>query len=217
MLFMFPVFKRIPCLMNFDLSHSIEVLTVTPPTLRSLLGNVSEHWTNSNSDLGFGLLDFQRTGSAESDKSSEVRNPKSEIPDRQWSPFDVLGHLIHGEKTDWIPRAKIILEQGDDLTFVPFDRFAQFENSTGKSLPTLLDDFAQLRTQNIATLREWKLTDVQLDLKGTHPELGTVTLRQLIATWVVHDLNHIRQIVAAMAKRYGEDVGPWKQYLSILS
>lgn len=119
MLFMSPVFKRIPCLMNFDLSHSIEVLTVTPPTLRALLGNVSEHWTHSNSDLGFRISDFQRTGFAESDKSSEVRNPKSEIPNRQWSPFDVLGHLIHGEKTDWIPRAKIILEQGDDLTFVP--------------------------------------------------------------------------------------------------
>ena len=131
-------------------------------------------------------------------------------------PFDIVGHLIHGEETDWIPRARIILEHGDKQTFVPFDRFAQFENSKGKSLTQLLDEFAKLRAENLDTLRSWSLTDAQLDLEGMHPELGRVTLRQLLATWVVHDLNHVRQIVTAMAKRYEGEVGVWKEYLSIL-
>jgi hypothetical protein len=134
----------------------------------------------------------------------------------EWAPFDVVGHLIHGEKTDWIPRARIILEQGDNLTFVPFDRFAQVENSIGKSITQLLDEFGKLRGENLETLRSWDLTPDQLDLEGVHPELGRVTLRQLLATWVVHDLNHIRQIVTAMAKRYDGEVGVWKDYLSIL-
>lgn len=133
-----------------------------------------------------------------------------------WAPFDVVGHLIHGEETDWIPRARIILEQGEDRTFVPFDRFAQFERSKGRSLDELLGEFAQLRAGNIDTLRSWNLTEGQLDLEGIHPELGIVTLRQLLATWVVHDLNHIRQIVTAMARRYEGEVGVWREYLSIL-
>ena len=136
--------------------------------------------------------------------------------DANWTPFDVVGHLIHGEETDWIPRARIIVEQGENRTFVPFDRFAQFESSKGRSLDELLDEFARLRSENIDTLRSWNLTDDQLDLEGIHPELGTVTLRQLLATWVVHDLNHIRQIVTAMARRYEDEVGPWREYLSIL-
>jgi hypothetical protein len=133
-----------------------------------------------------------------------------------WAPFDVVGHLIHGEETDWIPRARIILEQGEDRTFVPFDRFAQFERSKGRSLDELLGEFARLRAGNIDTLRSWNLTEGQLDLEGIHPELGIVTLRQLLATWVVHDLNHIRQIVTAMARRYEGEVGVWREYLSIL-
>lgn len=134
-----------------------------------------------------------------------------------WEPFDIVGHLIHGEETDWIPRARIIVEQGENRTFVPFDRFAQFEKSKGRSLDELLDEFERLRSDNIDTLRSWNLTDHQLDLEGIHPELGTVTLRQLLATWVVHDLNHIRQIVTAMARRYAGEVGAWREYLSILN
>jgi hypothetical protein len=139
-----------------------------------------------------------------------------ESDEANWAPFDVVGHLIHGEETDWIPRARIILEQGEDRTFVPFDRFAQFERSKGRSLDELLDDFARLRSGNIDTLRSWNLTEEQLDLEGIHPELGLVTLRQLLATWVVHDLNHIRQIVTVMARRYSGEVGVWREYLSIL-
>ena len=176
--------------MNFDISRATEVLSATPVTLRSLLGGLSGEWTGSDS------------------------SPQQEGD--PWTPYDVVGHLIHGEETDWIPRARIILEQGENRTFVPFDRFAQFENSKGKSLAQLLDEFAKLRMENIDTLRSWNLTDAQLDLEGMHPELGLVTLRQLLATWVVHDLNHVRQIVTAMAGKYASEVGVWKEYLSIL-
>jgi hypothetical protein len=176
--------------MNFDISYSIEVLSATPPTLNSLLGKLSEEWT--------------------------LPDPKSVIPNRPWVAFDVVGHLIHGEETDWIPRARIILAQDESRTFVPFDRFAQLENSKGKSLDRLLDEFARLRAENIDTLRGWNLTQEQLDLEGTHPELGTVTLRQLLATWVVHDLNHICQIATALALRYSDHGGVWKEYLSVL-
>lgn len=134
-----------------------------------------------------------------------------------WQAFDVVGHLIHGEETDWIPRARIILDQGEDRTFVPFDRFAQDEKSKGKTLLDLLDEFEKLRRENIAALRSWNLTEKELELKGIHPELAEVNLSQLLATWVVHDLNHVRQIVTAMAARYMDDVGVWRQYLSILN
>jgi hypothetical protein len=133
-----------------------------------------------------------------------------------WGPFDVVGHLIHGELTDWIPRARIILEQGEDTRFVPFDRLAQFELSEGKSHGALLDEFEQLRRENLRTLAGWELSDEQLELKGIHPEFGPVTLGQLLATWAVHDLTHIRQIATSMAKRYDSAVGPWKEYLSVL-
>lgn len=179
--------------MDFELSKATEVLAATPSTLRSLLGNLSDEWT-----------------------VNEIRDPQSEIRDQLWSPYDVIGHLIHGEETDWIPRARIILAQGDDRTFVPFDRFAQFDNSKGKSIAQLLDEFARVRAENLDTLRSWDLSDQQLDLEGVHPELGRVTLKQLLSTWVVHDLNHIRQIVTVMANRYESEVGVWKQYLSIL-
>jgi hypothetical protein len=133
-----------------------------------------------------------------------------------WAPFDIVGHLIHGELTDWIPRAKIILAQGENRTFEPFDRLAQFELSKGRSLPGLLDEFDQYRAEGVAELRSWNLTDRELALTGIHPELGEVTLEQLIATWAVHDLTHIRQIATSIARRYDETVGPWKEYLSIL-
>ncbi|HKP70840.1 MAG TPA: DinB family protein [Pyrinomonadaceae bacterium] len=173
--------------MRFEIERAVELLSATPATLRSLLGNLSDEWTS-------------------------VQDPRSD----GWVAFDVIGHLIHGEETDWIPRARLILAQAENRTFVPFDRFAQFEVSKGKSLADLLDEFERRRWGNIDELHSWELTDEQLDLEGMHPELGPVSLRQLLATWVVHDLNHVRQIATAMAKKYESEVGPWKEYLSIL-
>lgn len=133
-----------------------------------------------------------------------------------WGPYDIVGHLIHGEITDWIPRARIILEHGASRPFTPFDRWAQFENSKGKTLHQLLDEFETLRTENIDVLREMDITQEKLALKGMHPELGEIDMEKLISTWVVHDLNHIRQIVKFMADKYSENVGVWKEYLLIL-
>lgn len=133
-----------------------------------------------------------------------------------WSPYDVIGHLIHGEITDWIPRARIIPEHGASRPFTPFDRWAQFENSKGKTLAQLLDEFETLRTENIEILREMDITPEKLVLKGIHPELGEIDMEKPLSTWVVHDLNHIRQIVKFMADKYSENVGVWKQYLLIL-
>lgn len=172
--------------MKFELTQAIEILSQTPYTLTRMLDGLSPEWTQSGGD-------------------AEV-----------WSPYDVIGHLIHGEETDWIPRAEIILEQGETRTFVPFDRLAQFERSAGKSLTDLLTEFAYVRNTNIEKLIRLQLTADQLALKATHPELGEVTLEQLISTWVVHDLNHIRQIVTYLANQYTDEVGPWKEYLSIL-
>ena len=172
--------------MEFKLEQAIEVLERTPATLNSLLRDLSEQWLVQN-----------------------------EGPDT-WSPYDVIGHLIHGEETDWIPRAKIILEHGETRAFEPFDRVAMFEESKGRSIVELLDIFAQLRGENVRELRSMNLTSELLDKRGRHPELGVVTLRQLLSTWVIHDLGHIRQIVRVMSKQYGEAVGPWKAYLSIL-
>ena len=166
--------------------HAIEVLSQTPATLRALLQNLSDPWTHIN------------------------------VGEETWSAYDVVGHLIHGEETDWIPRAKIILQHGPSRPFEPFDRFAQFEQSKGQSLETLLEKFADLRQRNLEILKQMRITSAQLELRGAHPELGTVTLRQLLAAWVVHDLDHMGQIVAVMAKQYTEAVGPWKAYLSIL-
>lgn len=172
--------------MQFELVQAIEILERTPATLNSLLRDLSEQWLVQN-----------------------------EGPDT-WSPYDVLGHLIHGDETDWIPRAKMILEHGEGRTFEPFDRVAMFEESKGKSIVELLDTFAQLRGENVRELRSMNLTSELLDKRGRHPEFGVVTLRQLLSTWVVHDLGHIRQVVRVMSKQYGEAVGPWKAYLSIL-
>lgn len=172
--------------MKFQIEKAIEILSNTPATVKSLLGNLSEDWTVEKEDS------------------------------ESWSAFDVVGHLIHGEETDWIPRAEIILAQGENLTFAPFDRFAQFEKSKGKVLGELLEIFGDLRQKNLEKLRQMNITEEKLKLKGNHPELGEVNLEQLLATWVVHDLTHIRQIVMILAKKYDGNVGVWKEYLSIL-
>ena len=173
--------------MEFQLDHAKDVLRRTPATLISLLQDAPDEWIISN------------------------EGPET------WSPFDVVGHLIHGEKTDWIPRAKIILAHGEDRAFEPFDRFAMFEASKGKSLGELLATFERLRGESLRQLNELNLTPELLAKRGKHPELGVVTLGELLATWVVHDLSHIGQIVRVMSKQYGERVGPWRAYLPILS
>jgi len=172
--------------MAFELTEGIAILERTPATLRALLGGLPEPWTTCD-----------------------------EGPDT-FSPFDNVGHLIHGERADWIPRARIILAQGATRRFEPYDRFAQTRESAGKTLVELLDEFAALRAANLVTLRNWHLTESQFSLEGEHPALGTVTLRQLLATWVAHDLGHIAQTTRVMAKRYRDAVGPWREYLPIM-
>jgi hypothetical protein len=137
--------------------------------------------------------------------------------DGTWSPFDVLGHLVHGERTDWIPRLRIILEHGEDRAFDTFDRFAQFADAEGRSLDTLLDEFAALRQGNLDALAAVRLTATDLERRGRHPQLGPVTLRELLATWVAHDLDHIVQISRVLARQYSDEVGPWRAYLRIIS
>ena len=172
--------------MSFDLSSGLAVLERTPRTLEALLDGLGPEWTEAN-----------------------------EGPDT-WSPYVIVGHLVHGERDDWIPRARLILEQGPNRRFTPFDRFAQFRESEGKSLAALLGEFAHLRAANLAILRGWALTDVQLALEGEHPEFGAVTLRQLLATWVAHDLSHVAQATRVMAKQYRDAVGPWRAYLPVM-
>lgn len=170
----------------FDLAEGIAILERTPALLDAWLRGLPNAWVRA-------------------DEGGDT-----------WNAFDVVGHLIDGEETDWIPRARIILEQGEGRPFDKYDRFAQATRFAGWSLETLLDRFAALRRDNLATVRGWRLTGEQLDRRGRHPELGAVTLRQLLATWVAHDLNHLAQISRVMAKRHAEDVGPWRAYLSIL-
>jgi hypothetical protein len=134
-----------------------------------------------------------------------------------WSPFDVIGHLIHGERTDWIPRARTILEHGDARPFEKFDRFAQFAASEGRPLAGLLDEFAGLRRDNLRELAAMRLTAGDLERRGRHPELGAVTLRQLLATWVAHDLDHVAQVSRVLARQYADEVGPWQAYLRVIS
>jgi len=172
--------------MNFELSQGIAVLGHTPTTLRGLLADLGPEWTDA-----------------------------TEGPDT-WSPFDNLGHLLHGERTDWITRAQIILAQGPDRRFTPFDREGMRRESKGKTLAQLLDEFEKARAESLRVLRGWKLRDEQLELRGVHPAFGEVTLRQLLATWVVHDLGHIAQVARVMAKQYREAIGPWRQYLPIV-
>ena len=172
--------------MNFNLARSIEILERTPDVLIAMLQNVSGDWTSNN-------------------EGKET-----------WSAYDIVGHLIHGEKTDWIPRMEIILSGQVVKTFEPFDRSAQFHESKGKSLTELLDEFKRLRQRNIEHLRSKKLTDKSIEEKGIHPAFGEVTLSQLLSTWTVHDLNHIAQISRVMARQYKAEVGPWIEYLKIL-
>ena len=170
---------------EFNLEEAVAILERTPATLRAMLAGLPETWTQATEGEG------------------------------TWSPYDVIGHLIHGEHTDWIPRAQHILA-GDPRPFVPFNRTAQFSESRSQTLPELLEAFAHLRKENVATLRGMNLTDSDFDRRGLHPELGEVTLRQLLATWVVHDLDHVGQIARTMAKAYANATGPWVEYLSIL-
>ncbi|HTU99222.1 MAG TPA: DinB family protein [Luteitalea sp.] len=140
----------------------------------------------------------------------------NEGPDT-WSAFDIVGHLVHGERTDWMPRVRRVLEHGEALAFDPFDRFAQFEDSRGKTIDALLDEFARLRASSLEQLRELSLTPSQLELTGRHPAFGLVTLRQLLATWVAHDLDHVAQIARVIARQYSDEVGPWREYLRIVN
>jgi len=134
-----------------------------------------------------------------------------------WSAFDVVGHLIHGERTDWVPRARLIMTAGDTRPFEPFDRFAQLEASRGQTVATLLDEFAALRQQSLEDLAALEIANVDLDRRGTHPDLGPVTLRQLLAAWVAHDCDHVAQIARVLAHQYSADVGPWRAYLRVIS
>jgi len=172
--------------MEFQLDLALEILGRTPDTLRVLLKDLSDAWVQSNEG------------------------------EDTWSAYDVVGHLVHGEYTDWIPRARIILTQGEAHPFEPFDRFAMFQESRGKSLNELLDTFERARTECLSSLHSFQLSTNDLKKTGIHPELGVVTLEQLLATWVVHDLSHIAQIAEVMARQYRDGVGPWKAYLPVV-
>lgn len=172
--------------MHFDLDRSIAVLERTPSTLRTMLSGLPREWTDA------------------------TEGPET------WSPYDIVGHLVHGERADWIPRARIILAQGADRRFTPFDRLAQFRESRGKSIEQLLDELTQLRADSLATLAGFELDDAKLALEGEHPAFGAVTLRQLLSTWVAHDLGHVAQIARVMAKQYRDAVGPWREYLPVM-
>jgi len=171
----------------FAIEEAAAILARTPPALDALLRGLPDGWITSN-------------------EGGET-----------WSPFDVIGHLIHGERTDWMPRVRIILEHGESRPFDKFDRFAQFAASDGRGLGSLLDEFAMLRRENLRQLSALALRDADLEKRGRHPELGVVTLRQLLATWVAHDLDHIVQISRVLAGQYSDEVGPWRAFLRIIS
>ena len=173
-------------MMNFDLQEARAILSRTPDVLDSLLRGLPDPWLSNN-----------------------------EGPDT-WSPFDVLGHLIHGEKTDWIARAKKCLAEGEEKKFESFDRFAQFEESVGKTTVDLLARFRELRGANLQFIDELEIDEEKLKSIGIHPKFGEVTLRQLLSTWAAHDLNHIVQICRVMARQYHDEVGPWKQYMRVM-
>jgi hypothetical protein len=172
--------------MEFRFDHAVPVLERTPRTLRDLLHDLPPHWTSATEGTG------------------------------TWSPFDIVGHLIHGERTNWVPRVEHILAHEDAVTFPVFDREAMFTASKGRALGELLDTFEQLRTASLTRLHQLALTDADLERRGRHPEFGTVTMRQHLSTWVAHDLGHISQIVRVMARQYTDAVGPWRAYLSLL-
>jgi DinB superfamily len=172
---------------SFVMDEAVAILSRTPATLDALLSGLPDGWIAANEG------------------------------GKTWSPFDVVGHLIHGERTDWMPRARMILERGEAHAFDKFDRFAQFAMSEGRTLASLIDEFAVLRQENLRELEALRLTNADLDRRGRHPELGVVTLRQLLATWVAHDLDHVVQISRVLARQYSDEVGPWRAYLRIIS
>jgi len=172
---------------RFAMDEAVALLARTPATLDSLLRGLPDTWIAANEG------------------------------DNTWSPFDVVGHLIHGEQTDWVPRARIIMQHGDSRPFEKFDRFAQFADSEGRTLESLLDEFAALRQTSLRELAAMNITAADLDRRGRHPELGGVTLGQLLSTWVAHDLDHVVQISRVLARQYSDEVGPWRAYLRIIS
>jgi hypothetical protein len=176
---------------EFRVAEAVAVLTRTPATLDALLRGMPNIWVRSNEGC-----------------SNEGNDT--------WSAFDIVGHLIVGERTDWMPRARIILEDGEARAFDPFDRFAQAQESQGKSLEQLLDDFGRLRKENLAALQTLNLQPEHLARRGRHPALGVVTLSELLATWAVHDLTHVHQLSRVMAYQYREACGPWSAYLGVL-
>lgn len=170
---------------DLHIKDAVAILERTPAAISALLDGVPDTWARATEGEG------------------------------TWSPYDVVGHLVHGERTDWLPRARHILS-GESRPFAPFDRTAQFTESEGKSLGALLATFTELRGRNVAALLEMNLSESDLARTGQHPDFGEVTLGQLLATWVVHDLDHVAQISRTMAKVYTDAVGPWQAYLSIL-
>ena len=172
--------------MNFDLKKSTELLERSPETYETLFCNLNSDWNKIN----------------------EGQNT--------WSAYNIIGHLIHGEKTDWIPRAEIILNK-DDKNFEPYDRFAQEKLYSTQTFEELIDEFKRLRISNVSKLKSWNLTEADLNKKGIHPDLGIVTLKELISTWTIHDMIHLNQISRVIVKHYGEDIGPWKKYVRLLN
>jgi hypothetical protein len=172
--------------MTHDLDHTIALISRTPAALNALLRDLPDSWTLSNEG------------------------------DKTWSVYDVVGHLIHGERTDWIPRVRIILQSGDSRAFDPFDRWAQQRESQGKSLNELLDEFSRLRAESLAALRALNLQPEDLNRRGRHPSLGIVTMSELLAGWAAHDLTHLHQISRVMAHQYRNSVGPWTNYMGVM-
>ena len=173
--------------MEFSLDLAIDVLRRSPGTLRALLEDIAEPWAHG------------------------TEGPET------FSPFDNIGHLIDGEETDWMPRARLILARGSSLRFEPYDRFRHRGRNVGRTLEALLNEFQRLRADNLDLLVSWHLTALELDLPGEHPTLGRVTLRQLLAAWLVHDLGHIAQVARVLAKQYTHDAGPWAPFLPVLT
>jgi hypothetical protein len=171
---------------EFNLAESIALLTRTPAALDALLRGLPNTWVHRNEG------------------------------EASWSPYDIMGHMVLAERDDWIPRTRLILEHGDAKSFAPFDRFTQMREPQSKSLEQLLDDFASLRKESLATLKTLNLQPQDLARPGRHPSLGSVTLAQLLATWAVHDLTHLHQLSRVMAHQYREAVGPWSIYLGVL-
>jgi hypothetical protein len=171
--------------MQQNLNHTLALIARTPAAFNALLRDLPDDWTLSNEGAD------------------------------SWNAVFIMGHLIHGERTDWIPRARMILQHGESGTFEPFDMHGHLREIQGKSLPQLLDEFAQLRTNNLFELRAWRLQSADLEKRGMHPELGSVTLSELLATWATHDLTHMHQLTRVLAHQYRDAVGPWDQYQGV--